>query len=79
MSAAAWPLSVLVERGARDVASSVDRLLIRLARKSNPVRCGDALLLLLSAVYRDGNARDQVLSELLATCTMMESVCRVSA
>jgi hypothetical protein len=68
VTVAAWPIRVLVQRGAAGVANEVERLLRIIAPEPNPIRRADALLMLLGAVFPDAALRRRVLEPLLAAC-----------
>lgn len=68
VSVSAWPISILVRRSLCDVSHIVGELLAIIGREPNPVRRGDALLMLLEAVIRDRSLRRTVLEPLLQAC-----------
>ena len=69
VSVAAWPISEIVRRSLGDVSEVITELLDVISREPNPVRRGDALLLLLEAVMPDPRLREIVLEPLLHACT----------
>lgn len=73
VSVAAWPIRVMVEKRDRRLSSAVDELLQKIETEPNPVRRGDALLLLFQAVYSDPPLRAPVLESLLRSCEQMNS------
>jgi hypothetical protein len=73
VSVASWPVRAMVARGDRRLESTVDGLLHKIQLEPNPVRRGDALLMLFEAVYYESRLRDLVLDALLRTCEEMNS------
>lgn len=73
VSVASWPVWVMVHKGDRRLNSVVTELLDKIQSEPNPVRQGDALLLLFEAVYHEPQLREQVLDPLLRACEQMKS------
>lgn len=73
VSVASWPVWVMAQKDDRRLSSVVDELLGKIQSESNPVRQGDALLLLFEAVYYEPQLRDRVLDPLLRACEQMKS------
>lgn len=69
VSVSAWPLRVLVSRDPIAAGDAVRQLLTVIASEANPVRRADALILVLTAVYRNDDARTAVLRALVEACT----------
>lgn len=66
VSVASWPISILVRRELEDVDGAVRELLRIIAPEPNPIRRGDALLMLLESVFTNPALRQLVLEPLLA-------------
>lgn len=73
VSVASWAVWVMAQKGDRRLNSVVTELLDKIQSEPNPVRQGDALLLLFEAVYHEPQLRDRVLDPLLRACEQMKS------